>query len=61
MYHRDTKQLQETLQLELLGDAGVWVTERAQILWSNGRPEDASALRKEFSDGPALGQERTKC
>jgi len=60
MYHRDTKQLQETLQLELLGDAGVWMTERAQILCSNGRPEDASALRKEFSHGPALGQGRTK-
>ena len=55
MYHRDTKQLQENLQLELLGDAGVWMKKRAQILWRDGRPEDASALRREFSRGPALG------
>ena len=56
MYHRDTKQLQENLQLELLGDAGVWMTKRAQILWNDGRPEDAVALRQEFSQGPSRGQ-----
>ena len=55
MYHKDTKQLQENLQLELLGDAGVWMKKRAQILWKDGRPEEASALHKEFSQGPALG------
>tara|TARA_B100000674_G_C37583723_1_gene797551 strand:+ start:417 stop:599 length:183 start_codon:yes stop_codon:yes gene_type:complete len=55
MYHRDTKQLQENLQLELLGDSGVWMTKRAQILLNDGRPKEASALRQEFSRGPALG------
>jgi len=60
MYHKDTKQLKETFQLELLGDAVIWMTERAQILWSNGKTEDASALRKEFSQGPAPGQGRKK-
>lgn len=56
MYHQDTKQLQETLQLELLGNAGVWMKERAKILWNDGRREEASALQREFTQGPAREQ-----
>ena len=56
MYHRDTKQLQKTLQRELWGDSGIWMKERAQTLWNDGMPREAAALYSEFSQGPELEQ-----
>ena len=56
MYHRDTKQLQKTLQRELWGDSGIWMKERAQTLWNDGMTREAAALYSEFSQGPELDQ-----
>lgn len=53
---RETKHLQETLKREIWKEAGVWMQERARILWDSGHPDEAAALYSEFARGTALGQ-----
>ena len=60
MYHKDTKQLQKTLQCQLWRDSKVWMEERAQKLRNNGMSEEASALYSEFSQAPELEHDSNK-
>ena len=49
MYHNDTKHLQQIYSKQLWREVGIWMQDRAQILWDRGFPDEAAALYSEFA------------